>query len=341
MKTYKLKPTLNSRGLVKVSLVKEPAIEENLIYFKAESNELLRFVNEEKREIYAPVLIPNKLIFRKDIKGEPAQVFFDEEGIKELHLLGAKNSYDKGINLEHQESDTEGIYCFESWIIKDPNNDKSNALGMNYPKGTLMKAWKIENEEVFQKIKDKEINGTSIEALTSELETIEQKQNIKIKMNKQSIFSHIKSLFSANESKELATGYFGNSLEEGSIITDKDGEPMPNTEFEFDNKKYMTDDMGAIAKVEEVKKEEQMEEETPAEEPKKEQEDLAKKILELETENADLKAELTKLKENTEKEMVKMKQEIIESRKLVPFTEKPFEEMTSLEKHRFNKSLFS
>jgi len=338
MKVYRLKPKLNSKGLVRISLVKEPAIEEGLMFF-SEEKELIRFFNEEKQEIIAPVLIPNKLIFRKDINGEPAKVFFTEEDIKELHILGSKNGYDKSVNLEHQEMDTDGVVCFESWLIEDPRNDKAYHFGMEYPKGTLMKSYKIENKEIFDKIKSKELTGLSIEAFTNELEHIEtnEKQQTKttIKMNKQSIFSHIKSLFMANESKEYASGYFGTSLDESAIITDADGEPQANSEFEFEGKKYLTDDMGAIKEIAEVEKEAPVEVEMQEEEPK---EDWAKKVAELELENADLKAEITKLKEG----VTKMQSEIIEAKKITPIVEtKPFEQMTNLEKHRYNKSLYS
>lgn len=339
MKYYRLKPKLNSKGLVRVSLVKEPAIEEGLMFF-SEEKELVRFFDEEKQEIIAPVLIPNKLIFRKDINGEPAKVFFTEEDIKELHILGSKNGYDKSVNLEHQEMDTDGVVCFESWIIEDPKMDKAYHFGMEYPKGTLMKSYKIENKEVFEKIKSKELTGLSIEAFTNELEHIEtEEKQIKttIKMNKKSIFSHIKSLFMADESKEYASGYFGTSLDEGAIVTNADGEPQPNAEFEFEGKIYKTDDMGAIKEISEIEKEAPVEVEVEMQEeaPK---EDWEKKVSELETENADLKSEITKLKEG----VTKMQAEIIEAKKITPIVDiKPFEKMTALEKHRYNKSLYA
>ena len=339
MKVYRLKPKLNSKGLVRISLVKEPAIEEGLMFFN-EEKELVRFFNEEKQEIIAPVLIPNKLIFRKDINGEPAKVFFTEEDIKELHILGSKNGYDKSVNLEHQDMDTDGVVCFESWLIEDPKNDKAYHFGMEYPKGTLMKSYKIDNKEVFEKIKSKELTGLSIEAFTNELEHIETEKQTKttIKMNKQSIFSHIKSLFMANENKEYATGYFATSLDEGAIVTNADGEPQANAEFEFEGKKYMTDDMGAIKEIAEIEVEmkEEPKKEDEVEEPK---EDWSKKVAELELENADLKAEITKLKEG----VTKMQSEIIEAKKITPIVDvaKPFEQMTALEKHRYQKSLYS
>ena len=343
MKVYKVKPKIDSKGLLRVSLVKDPAIETDFMFFDAEKKEVLRFVNEEKKEIYAPVLIPNKLIFRKDINGEPSNIYFDAETIKELHLQGSKNGYDSKINLNHEELNVDGVFCFESWIVENPQNDKSNEMGFDLPKGTLMKAYKIENEDVWMQTKDKQLTGASIEVLTNELEFIENNNNNKIEMkkDKKSILGYVKSLFNTELAKEYGNGMFGESLEEGAIVTDKDGNPAVDSEFEFEGKKYKTDSMGSIIAIEEVETE-------MTEEPKKEEmegvattEDvdaLKSKIAELETENADLKAELTKSKEGVEK----MQKEIIESKKIVPIIDaKPFEKMTNLEKHRYNKQLYS
>lgn len=333
MKAYRLKPKPMHRGLTKSSFVKEPAIESNFMYFNSE--EVLKFVDEEKREIYAPLLIPNKLIFRKNINGESANVYFTAEDIKELHLQGMKNGYDSKINLEHSDMNADGVFCFESWIVEDPNNDKSNALGFDLPKGTLMKAYKIESEEILNEIKNKDLNGLSIEVVTDDLEFIEENNNnnkTKMNKNKKSIIGYIKSLFNTELAKDYGNGYFGESLEEGSIITDKEGNPAVDSEFTFEGKKYETDSMGTIIGIiEDVKVE--MEGEV------KKTEDidaLKSKITELEIENAELKAEISKAKN----EAVKMKSEIIESKKIAPIVkEKSYESMTNFEKLKFNRGL--
>lgn len=346
MKTYRLKPKGNNRGLTKSSFVKDPAIDSTLLFFNSEK--ALKFINEEKREIYAPLLIPNKEIFRKEVKGEPAKVLFTAEDIKELHLKGCANGYDSKVNLNHEDMNVEGVYCFESWIIENPNNDKANELGFNLPKGTLMKAYKVNNEEVWDSVKNKELMGLSIEVFTEDLDFIEVENNkqIKMKKNKKSIFDYVKSLFNTELAKEYGSGMFGESLEEGAIVTDKDGNPAVDSEFDFEGKKYKTDSMGAIVSIEEVEvemggvkpekeKEVEMEDATT---PAEDVEVLKSKIAELETENADLKAEISKSKETVEK----MKSEIIDSKKIMPIVEvKPFEKMTNLEKHRYHKSLYS
>jgi len=50
-----------------------------------------------------------------------------------------------------------------SWMVEDPDNDKSNIYNLNVPKGTWMAEYKIEDDNVWQMIKDGVINGYSIE----------------------------------------------------------------------------------------------------------------------------------------------------------------------------------
>lgn len=340
MKVYRLKPKENNRGLTKSSFVKDPAIDSTLLFFNSEKP--LKFLNEEKREIYAPLLIPNKEIFRKDVNGEPARVFFTQEDIKELHLKGCKNGYDSKVNLNHEDMNVDGVYCFEHWIIESPKNDKSNELGFDLPKGTLMKAYKVDNDDVWDAVKNKELMGLSIEVFTEDLDFIETEINNKkivMKKNKKSILDYVKSLFNNELAKEYGSGMFGESLDEGSIITDKDGNPAVDSEFEFDGKKYKTDSMGSIVSIEPVAVE--MEEAKAKEGEKKTEsalpEDvdaLKSKIAELETQNADLKAEISKSKSSVEK----MQSQLIESKKITPMAkEKKYEEMSNYEKYLFNR----
>ena len=67
------------------------------------------------------------------------------------------------VNLEHNQSDTVKGYLEETWIIDDPLNDKQNAYGFDFPKGTWMGQYKIEDPEVWKMVKDGTLTGYSIE----------------------------------------------------------------------------------------------------------------------------------------------------------------------------------
>jgi hypothetical protein len=57
----------------------------------------------------------------------------------------------------------DGMSVVESWIIEDEKQDKSAKYGFNLPKGTWMISMKVNNDEIWQKVKDGEVKGFSIE----------------------------------------------------------------------------------------------------------------------------------------------------------------------------------
>ena len=345
MKTYKLQDP-NKKGLLRISLVEDPAIQSSLMAFSDEKEGLMQFADDEKMVIYAPALIPNKLIFRKNINGEPAQVFFDADTIRQLHIDGSRNGYDSNINLNHEIEKTDGIFCFESWIIEDAVQDKAFKMGFDVPVGTLMKGYKIDNKDVWEGIKSGKLTGLSIEAFLAPDENEKvtlKKENMNKPNLMQYAFAHIKALFAADPNTELVSGFFGSNLELGTIITDAEGNALPNVEFEVEGNKYKTDDMGAISEMEPV--------ETEAADPMVAAE---AKILELETENADLKAQLSdmeatkmaneatevKLSADKDAKIVLLEAEVIEAKKVQVISAvipKEYNEMTNAEKVKFNR----
>jgi hypothetical protein len=339
MKRYKIETGLDSKGLLKVSFVDEPAIQSTLLYFSEEKINFI-FQDEEKKIIYAPALIPDLDIFRKNINGEQGTVFFDKETILKLHMDGCRNGYDQNINLNHDtESNLEGVFCFENWIIEDAVQDKSFKLGFDLPIGTLMKGYKIDNENVWNDIKEGKITGLSIEALLMpvENETVNLKKE---NMNKKTIIEKIVALF-ADEKTEYASGIFGNSLENGAVVSDAEGNPVADKEFEFEGKKYKTDAEGKVSEVEEMEAE-PMVEEAPVED------DKDAKILELETKIADLEAQLTQekatkmSKENDlEAQVLKLETELIDAKKIKANpvqVELSYDKMTNAQKVKFNRN---
>ena len=51
----------------------------------------------------------------------------------------------------------------ESWIIEDEQFDKSRKYDFNLPVGTWMISMKVENDDVWDRVKSGEIKGFSIE----------------------------------------------------------------------------------------------------------------------------------------------------------------------------------
>ena len=147
-----------------ISLVSAPAIEQDFVYFGKEKHNLtFAKVDEEKRMLVSPALIPNKQIFRYDPNTDSEYyVFFSKSTVRKASELYLKHNNHHKATYEHQDR-VSGVLTTESWIIEDPKNDKSTLYGYDLPKGTWMVKMRIDNDDLWQKIKEGELRGLSIE----------------------------------------------------------------------------------------------------------------------------------------------------------------------------------
>lgn len=144
--------------LYAVSLVEDPAIESTFIALSKNKVEIK--LENEKRIITGAALIPNKPIYR-NIGGKEFYISFDEETIEKLAQGYLDNVHT--VTADHN-SDVNDVIVVESWI-KTSDNDKSVSLGLNEPIGTWFISMKVNNDEIWQKIKDGIYKGFSIEAI--------------------------------------------------------------------------------------------------------------------------------------------------------------------------------
>ncbi len=146
-----------------ISLVNSPAIEQDFVYFGKEKNNLtLAKVNEEKRMLVSPALIPNKQIFRYDPNTDSEYyVYFSKDTVRKAAELYLKHNNHHKATYEHSDR-VAGVLTVESWI-KEGDQDKSKLYGYDLPNGTWFVKMKIDNEELWDKIKEGELKGLSIE----------------------------------------------------------------------------------------------------------------------------------------------------------------------------------
>jgi hypothetical protein len=153
-------------GIVAMGLVDVPAIEENWI---ALQHIKLSAVNDERRMIYGPAMIPDKEILRVDAGTlEEYYVVFRKATIESVaHQFFQKNLHHNA-NIDHKYP-VNGVTVVESWI-KEGDADKSIALGMNeLPDGTWFIGAKVEDDSVWNDIKAGKVRGFSIEGYFSEV----------------------------------------------------------------------------------------------------------------------------------------------------------------------------
>jgi hypothetical protein len=126
------------------------------------SNNYWRFSADDQMIVTGPAMIPNQLIPRRDKAGNLFHVYFGKETVRLIAEQFLKK-YMHSTDINHDEEVTEQNTLLESWIINDPQVDKSAALGYEkLPVGTWMVSYKINNADTWAKIKSGELNGFSV-----------------------------------------------------------------------------------------------------------------------------------------------------------------------------------
>ena len=160
-----------------ISLVSAPAIEQDFVFFGKEKNNLtFAKVDEEKRMLVSPALIPNKQIFRYDPNTDSDYyVYFSPETVRKASELYLKHNNHHKATYEHQDR-VSGVLTVESWI-KEGDSDKSKMYGFDLPNGTWFVKMRIENDDLWKEIKSGNLRGLSIEGyFTNKFEQMQKKE---------------------------------------------------------------------------------------------------------------------------------------------------------------------
>ena len=153
--------TKEEMGINAVSVVESPAIEENFIALQKHEVEL-KEVDAEKRILMGAALVPNKQIYRRN-KDKEFYIYFSEDTVRKASQLFLNRANQNNATLEHEKKMLEGMSVVETWIIENEKMDKSRLYNFNLPKGTWMISMKVNNDEVWKKVKEGEVKGFSIE----------------------------------------------------------------------------------------------------------------------------------------------------------------------------------
>ena len=160
-----------------ISLVTSPAIEQDFVYFGKDKNNLtFAKVDEEKKMLVSPALIPNKQIFRHDPNTDSDYyVYFSKDTVRQASELYLRHNNHHKATYQHQDR-VSGVLTVESWI-KEGDMDKSKLYGFDLPNGTWFVKMKIENDELWDRIKSGELKGLSIEGyFTDKMEQMAEKK---------------------------------------------------------------------------------------------------------------------------------------------------------------------
>jgi hypothetical protein len=151
----------NEIGIEAISVVENPAIEEDFIALNSNIIELAE-ADKEKKLLVGALLIPNKPIYRRS-GDEEYYIYFSKDTVVKASQMYLQNGNQSKATLEH-DHEINGLTLVESWIVEDEVHDKSRKFGMNVPVGTWMGSVKVNNDEVWNDfVKTGKVKGFSIE----------------------------------------------------------------------------------------------------------------------------------------------------------------------------------
>jgi hypothetical protein len=123
-------------------------------------------VDQDKRMIYSPAMKPGILIPRLDeVTREKYFVTFKPDTIERMAQRFLIEGRTNKTNLEHTDIKFEDVFLVESWIVSS-DQDKAYSLGYTkeqVPVGTWMVGFKVDNDEVWNMVKEGKVKGLSIE----------------------------------------------------------------------------------------------------------------------------------------------------------------------------------
>ena len=148
-------------GIEAISVVENPAIEEDFIALKSQEIKLAE-VDKEKRILMGALLVPNKPIYRRSGEDE-YYIYFSKDTVEKASQMYLMQGNQNNSTLEHQY-ELNGLSLVESWIVEDKIHDKSVKYGMDLPIGTWMGSVKVNNDKVWNEfVKTGKVKGFSIE----------------------------------------------------------------------------------------------------------------------------------------------------------------------------------
>lgn len=147
-----------------IALVDRPAIQKNWNAFN--NTQKFEIVSEDRRIISGPIMLADTPIFRSDSQYGDYYVAFSKETILKIAQKFFKKGFQSNVNLMHNSKQVfDGVTLFESFI-SDPSRGIMPMKGFeDAPVGSWFGSMIVDNDQAWQKVKDEEIMGFSVEGL--------------------------------------------------------------------------------------------------------------------------------------------------------------------------------
>lgn len=215
-----------------VAFVDEPAIERNWQFFNAHKDKLGFKASEEKKIVSGYLMVADLPIYRKDAERGEYYVKFSKETISKIVEKFFRNGWNSNVNLMHDEkAKVEGAYMFESLIVDKARGVNPPVGFEDAPDGSWFGSFKVDNDEVWNLIKEGKVKAFSVEGVFEHI-AIGEASDKAIDKEKNKINNFLKTIIGEENFKKL-TAYFkakfmDAKLKDGTAIKIVgEGEPAP------------------------------------------------------------------------------------------------------------------
>ena len=225
MKLYDIyiDPTDFETGMDAISLVADPAVEVDFLKFGKDKPMSLNFADEERHIITGVAILADTPIYRIAPDGTEYYVRFTKDCIRSLVEKYFKFGLTNSVNIEHKDNQfVDGVTMLESYIIDKERGICPNEFA-SAPDGSWVVSYKVNNLDVWDKIKTGEVMGFSIQGIFHLVETKLEMNNNKTEESEHQNKNNISLMSKLKEKiKALLMQYAAVSTDKGNLIYNTD-----------------------------------------------------------------------------------------------------------------------
>lgn len=245
-----------TEGIANISLVDCPAVESNFLVFKKQEPLKFEIEDEEQRIIYGVLMRADHLIYRYNEEFGEYYIKYSKDTIKTMAEKLLIDNKQNSVNIMHQDnSNVDGVNLFELFI-KDTDNGISPKGFEDIEEGSLFGKFRVNNDDVWNAVKDGTFKGFSIEGFFEVKEQYKKINKKKTSMSK--LKEKLKALL--QEFMSIATDkgemFYEGELAVGTEVFDDTDAPLANGEYIAEDKVYVVGD-GKITEIRDKEVEEQ------------------------------------------------------------------------------------
>ena len=171
--------TDDESGVTAIALVDQPAIDSNWMAFSQQTEYKFAVKDEEKRIIEGYFMVADLLIPRIGEQGEKFFVKFSGKTIEAIREKQSRLGLNNNFNLMHDPRQiAEGVYMLDNLIVDNERGKVAPKEFEKVPNGSLWGSAKVDNDEIWEQVKNGTFKGFSVEGMFKQLEPVEMDENL-------------------------------------------------------------------------------------------------------------------------------------------------------------------